>query len=172
MTQIHNGFTDEDMEKIKLMKFYAKHVMERAYVSGFLAGGCYTSWYHQEVPKDFDIFVTYNESKKLIMNHAKDVKRYRLSDGAYLNNAHIEHAVLDTETNIQYILVNYKHRKEIIDHFDAEHTAVSYDPLIDKLYVSASTLECIKKKILKPHKGNKIVHWREHKFKLKGFKIA
>jgi hypothetical protein len=171
MTQTQNSFTDIDMEKINIMKASAMNVLKNSLVNGILAGGCFTSWLHKEVPKDFDVFVISETCKNDIREYASDVLRFQVSDDAYLKNDSIEHVVLDTLTQIQYILVKYKTRKEIIDHFDAEHTAVSYDPLTDKLYISLSTYECIKNKILKPHNNNKILEWRRDKFIKKGFKL-
>jgi len=170
MTQTQTQ-TQFDDEKIKFMKEAAKSVMDHSLVPGILAGGCFTSWYHQEVPKDFDIFVIDEDRKYTIRKVAFNDHRFTISDGAYLNNGNIEQVILDTQTKVQYILVKYKTRKEIIDHFDAEHTAVSYDRDQDKLYISPSTYECIKNKIIKPHNNNKIAHWRVHKFKHKGFKL-
>ena len=171
MTETHKHFSSEDMEKINILKASARNVLFNSLVDGILAGGCFTSWHHQEVPKDFDVFVISETCKNDMREYASDVLRFQVTDGTYLKNNSIEYVVLDTQTQIQYIFVKYKTRKEIIDHFDAEHTAVSFDPFTDKLYISQSTYDCIKNKILKPHNNNKIFEWRRDKFIKKGFKL-
>jgi hypothetical protein len=162
--------TEFDLEKIKIMKQSARHVLENSLVKGILAGGCFTSWYHQEVPKDFDLFVTDQSHKEIILACSTELNRFKFTDGEYMGNPSIERAILDTQTKIQYVLVKYKTRKEIIDHFDAEHSAVSYDHSHDQLYISPSTYECIKNKIIKPHGSNKIQPWRVARFLKRGFK--
>jgi hypothetical protein len=163
--------TEFDMEKINIMKESAKHVVRTSsLVNGILAGGCFTSWYHQEVPKDFDLYVTDQSHKEIILACSTELGRFKFTYIEYMGNPSIEHVILDTQTKIQYILVKYKTRKEIIDSFDAEHTAVSYDHDNDKLYMSPSTYQCIKNKVLMNHNGNSIAPWRVNKFKSRNFK--
>jgi hypothetical protein len=168
----HNDFSAENIMKIEFLKSKAKELMT-INVTGILAAGCFTSWYHQEEPRDYDIFIyDENEKNKITTLLTKfDQDQLVINDGKYLQNDNIEHTFLDKKTKIQYILVKYKNRKEIIDHFDTEHSAISYDPITDKLYTSESTLQCIKSKILKPHNNNKIAEWRRDKFIKKGFKL-
>jgi hypothetical protein len=168
--ELNMTHTEFDMEKINIMKQSARHVLENSLVEGILAGGCFTSWYHQEVPKDFDLFVTDQIHKEIILACSTELNRFKFTDGEYMGNPSIERAILDTQTKIQYVLVKYKTRKEIIDHFDAEHSAVSYDHENDQLYISPSTYECIKNKIIKPHGSNEIQPWRVYKFLKRGFK--
>jgi hypothetical protein len=163
--------TEFDLEKIKIMKESARLVVGKSsLVKGILAGGCFTSWYHQEVPKDFDLYVTVESEKQSILACSTEFGRFKVKDGEYMHNSSIEHVILDTQTKIQYILVKYKTRKEIIDSFDAEHTAVSYDHLNDKLYMSPSTYQCIKNKVLMNHNGNSIALRRVNKFRLRNFR--
>jgi hypothetical protein len=163
--------TEFDMEKINIMKESAKHVVRTSsLVNGILAGGCFTSWYHQEVPNDFDLYVTDQSHKEIILACSTELGRFKVTDGGYMGNPSIERVILDTQTKIQYILVKYKTRKEIIDSFDAEHTAVSYDHVNDKLYMSPSTYQCIKNKVLMNHNGNSIAPWRINKFKSRNFR--
>ena len=163
--------TEFDLEKIKIMKKSAELVVGKSsLVKGILAGGCFTSWYHQEVPKDFDLYVTDEGEKQIILARSTEFGRFKVKDGGYMGNPSIEHVILDTQTMIQYILVKYKTRKEIIDSFDAEHTAVSYDYDNDKLYISPSTYQCIKNKVLVNHNGNSIAPWRVNKFISRNFR--
>ena len=166
------GFEERDMSVIARLKATARTVMMNSLTArGILAGGCFTSWWHIQDPRDYDIFVIDEIEKELLVRLvAADLNRFKLSDKAYMSNDKIENVFLDTKTNIQYILVSYTTRQEVIDHFDAEHACVSYDPIADKLYASPLTIDCIKNKLLKNHNQNKIAPWRVHKFTQRGFK--
>ena len=159
-----------NMEKINIMKQAAKLVLKETPIKGILAGGCFTSWYHQEVPRDFDIFVTNYYQKTALYSMTHNQKgRYTSTDLSYLkSNSNIEAVFLDTQTKIQYIIMKHNTRKQVIAEFDAEHAAVSYED--DNLYISPSTYECIKNKIIRPHGSNQIQPWRIQKFLKKGFK--
>ena len=158
-----------NMEKINIMKQAAKLVLKETPIKGILAGGCFTSWYHQEVPRDFDIFVTNYYQKTAVYDMAFKQSRYTSTDLSYLkSNSNIEAVFLDTQTKIQYIIMKHNTRKQIVDEFDAEHAAVSYED--DNLYISPSTYECIKNKIIRPHGSNQIQPWRIQRFLKKGFK--
>lgn len=166
------GFEERDMSVIARLKATARTViMNSLTAKGILAGGCFTSWWHIQDPRDYDIFVIDEIEKEYLVHFvAADLNRFKLSDKAYMSNDKIENVFLDTKTNIQYILVSYTTRQEVIGHFDAEHACVSYDPIADKLYASPLTIDCIKNKLLKNHNQNKIAPWRVHKFTQRGFK--
>ena len=179
-------FSDNDIVRIGDLKRRAKSLMSQMLQVQdpffgmiklkelVLAGGCFTSWYHGESPKDHDMFILdWTDGKKNLGQWPE--QRYKVSDVSYLNainlNAKLVDVILDKQTNIQYILTKYKTREELINHFDVEHACVSYAPAIDKLYISPLTFDCIKNKKLRPHNGNKIASWREFKFKQKGFTL-
>ena len=69
-----------NMEKINLMKGSSRHILENSLVKGILAGGCFTSWYHQEVPTDFDLFVTDQSQKDIILACSTEIGRFNFSD--------------------------------------------------------------------------------------------
>jgi hypothetical protein len=154
-------------------RFFGMMITETRFV---LAGGCFTSWYHGESPKDHDVFVLDWKGGKVFagafLSWPED--RYKIGDINYLkamnHSAKLVDIILDKQTNVQYIMTEYKTREELIKHFDVEHACVSYTPHDDKLYVSPLAFDCIKNKKLMAHSG-KIAHWRKHKFKLKGFKL-
>lgn len=136
-----------------------------------LAGGCFTSWYHGESPKDHDVFVLDWKGGKVFGDKQQwPEDRYKIGDINMNHSAKLVDIILDKQTNVQYIMTEYKTREELIKHFDVEHACVSYTPHDDKLYVSPLAFDCIKNKKLVAHSG-KIAHWRKHKFKLKGFKL-
>lgn len=141
-----------------------------------LAGGCFTSWYHGESPKDHDVFILGWNGNKLEPDVWPE-ERYKLSDANYLNainhKAKIVDVILDKQTKIQYIFTQYATREELMKSFDVEHACVSYTPHDDKLYISPLTFDCIKNKKLMAHNGDikSVAAWRLHKFREKGFKL-
>lgn len=145
-----------------------------------LAGGCFTSWFHREEPNDYDVFILNNDLKAnalLDQLARRTPDEYKVSDVVYLNNANnkgnITKVVLEKSTRIQYIVTKYKTREELISHFDSEHACISYSPSDDKLFISRSTYDCMKNKVLKSHNGNAIPEWRVSKFiDKRGFKFA
>jgi hypothetical protein len=144
-----------------------------------IAGGCFTSFLHDEKPKDIDIFVLDNlEAIKTAMKH--------LHDGDHIVNdeQHYDKSASKLNTNIvnvvnrkvdgvkyQWIFTRYKTRQELIKHFDFVHTKVSYDPITDKLYLSPETYHAIMNKELIKNGNNIIAIWRYDKFDRKGWKI-
>lgn len=169
------AFTHEDRLRIYEMKRRAREYMSHMHVNGdILAGGCFVSMVHGEPVKDYDIFA-YNQSSKMRLNEAllKDkTLRYTIRDGKYLNNGRIDQIIDDGQSKAQFIICDYPDREAVIDHFDVEHACVSYEYPKDILHISPLTWHCIKNKILKPHKGNRIQQWRQDKFIKKGFKLA
>jgi hypothetical protein len=145
-----------------------------------LAGGCFSSWFHLEEPTDYDMFILNNDQRAI--RHLEQLAErtpdaYKVSDEEYLNNANnkgnITKVVLEKSTRVQYIVTKYKTREELISHFDCEHACVSYSPSDDKLFISRSTYDCMKNKVLKSHNGNAIPEWRVSKFiDKRGFKFA
>ena len=140
-----------------------------------LAGGCFTSFFHNEMSKDLDVFILDDAKFSSSLSRALDYMpsdRKVESDLNYLNNdrKNIKRIVLDKLTKVQYIVTDYKTREELLNSFDAEHTCVSF--VRDKLYFTKETFDCVKNKNLKPHKGNKIAAWRQDKFIKRGFTLA
>jgi len=186
-TTTTENFSPQDVARIGDLKKRATAITElmKKYQSNFfsvigdhrfvLAGGCFTSWYHGELPKDHDMFILDWYGGKVFDDKLQwSEERYKLSDENYLNamshNKMIVDVILDKMTNVQYILTKYKTREELIKHFDVEHACVSYVPANDKLYVSPLTFDCIKNKKLRSHNG-KIADWRQLKFMQKGFTL-
>ena len=148
-----------------------EHEMDKVVV----AGGCFTSIFHHEMVKDYDVFILDDAKLNSTLSRALDYMpsdRKVESDLNYLNNdrKNIKRIVLDKVTKVQYIVTDYKTRQELLDSFDAEHACVSF--VRDKLYFTQETFDCIKNKRVKPHKGNKIAVWRQDKFIKRGFTLA
>jgi hypothetical protein len=128
--------------------------------------------------KDYDVFILDDRDTRQVffdsIETAKKINpdRFQESDLNYLNNGstkNIHRITLDKLTKVQYIVTTYKTRKDLLESFDAEHACVSYQA--GKLYISPLTFDCIKRKIIKAHKGNTIAVWRVDKFTKKGFKF-
>jgi hypothetical protein len=174
-------FTSDEEKSILYMKararnFFISDVLRNV----ILAGGCFTSWFHLEEPTDYDMFILNNDQRaiRLLEQLAERTPdAYKVSDEEYLNNANnkgnITKVVLEKSTRVQYIVTKYKTREELISHFDCEHACVSYSPSDEKLFISRSTYDCMKNKVLKSHNGNAIPEWRVSKFiDERGFKFA
>ena len=185
-------FTQDDLKKIAYLKEAGNTVMDNMYRSivapnqitldnnpnVVFAGGAFTSLYHDEMVKDYDVFILNDpDTRRIFFDSIETAKkinpdRFQESDLNYLNNGstkNIHRITLDKSTKVQYIVTTYKTRKELLDSFDAEHACVSYQA--GKLYISPLTFDCIKRKIIKAHKGNTIAVWRVDKFTKKGFKF-
>lgn len=140
------------------------------------AGGFFTSLYHEEHAKDVDIFILDDQkTRDYILNRVSESRtsvlgRYTIrNDVSYMNNSNLMTIVDDNITKHQYIFTKYKTRQALLNHFDVEHACVSYQN--DSLFITPLTLDCIKRKVLKNHRQNKIAPWRQDKFIKKGFKF-
>lgn len=160
-----------------------------------LAGGCFSSIFHEEIVRDYDVFVLKTEKSVLydvgnrLLNHLHQVSaddlrnkenfeeaKIRFGNSSYLNNSNnggkITNTIFNRQTKIQYIFTEYKTREELIDHFDCEHACVSLDLETETLYISRDTYDCINAKTIKKHKNNTILDWRKQKFAERRWKIS
>lgn len=191
ITASPNKFSDVETAQIYKLKQQARDLLDnkdRNQINLFdyipkkyvvLAGGCFTSWYHGQRPKDYDVFILKNKHHSKLIDHFNALcrvspKRFQSTDMEYIrahnHTAKITNVFIDNDTKVQYILTEYETRKDLIDHFDAEHCCVSYEVETDKIFVSPLALDCIENKRLMPHKQSEIAAWRESKFKARGFK--
>lgn len=138
-----------------------------------MAGGCFTSWYHNEPAKDIDVFIL-NERDimdALFTVVQKDPDRFKVGNSSYMTNAKVSYTAFDTATQIQYIVSEYKTREELLDHFDLEHDCISF--VENKLYITRDAFDAMRTKTLKNHKGNKPPDWRMNKFHIdRGFRVG
>jgi hypothetical protein len=138
-----------------------------------MAGGCFTSWYHNEPLKDIDVFIldsTYI-ADALFDCVKQDEYRFKVGNSSYMTNAKVSYTAFDTATQIQYIVSEYKTREELLDHFDLEHDCISF--VENKLYISREAFDAMRTKTLKNHKGNKPADWRINKFLIdRGFRVG
>ena len=181
------SFTDVEVAIINELKRLAVKVCEnpplKVYVNvpHILAGGCFTSWYHKQEPKDYDVFFLNCHSKNFIIDCFTDSFWETNKDHltwtdpkAYWPNAEnlAEIANLDwAGSKYQFIFTKYQTREELMSEFDYIHTQVSYASNENKLYISRATYDAIKNKKLVPNKNVKPQLWRANKFTAQGWSV-
>ena len=144
-----------------------------------IAGGFFASVLNVEPPNDTDVFILNNNVNKfsyLIYTNEPDpsgsVWSVRSDGGAYLKNPRIKSLALNKDTKVQYILTDYKDRKELLTDFDFVHCTTSYVPPEDKLYITREAYDCIMKKELRNNKKDEPAMWRKDKFVNRGWRYA
>lgn len=139
-----------------------------------MAGGCFTSWYHNEPVKDIDVFILNQRDimDALFTVVQKDPDRFEfVGNSSYMTNAKVSYTAFDTATHIQYIVSECKTREELLDHFDLEHDCISF--VENKLYITRDAFDAMRTKTLKNHKSNKAADWRINKFLIdRGFRVG
>lgn len=138
-----------------------------------IAGGCFTSWFHGDEPKDIDVFFygdddqrDYFASLLARINTTHPLTHSCVRSAYHVNNDQITD-VFNELSGFQFILTKYKTREELIKHFDYSHCMVSFDG--DKLYISRETYDAIKNKHLIVNNNERIAEWRTAKFLARGF---
>lgn len=173
-------FSKEDIDRIQYMRDMARMIMNDHAAghmkTAILAGGCFYSWYHNENPKDVDIYINDKFDKEFIeawiasMNKVNP-SRFKKSQDYAINNNIIDDVHLDITNNYQYIITKPRIRKEIVETFDFVHCMISYSKSTGKLYVRPDALDCIKNKVLRVNNPNRIADYRIKKFLSRGFKF-
>ena len=129
--------------------------------------------------KDIDVFIL--NSNAVLYGHLtyvgevdpfNNVWEVR-NDKNYMNgNPHILGVTTNKTTKFQYILTDFKDRKELLADFDFVHCTVSYVPAEDKLYITREAYDCIMKKELRNNKKDEPAMWRKDKFTSRGWSYA
>lgn len=174
MTDIEKPFTEEETNRIVRAKEIIKQIFQsRIHLHStdriVIAGGAFSSIFHNEKPRDYDIFLLKGSKG---YEFSTDDDRFKFSDVRYMNNDKITKVVLDTETNFQYIFTEFDTREELINHFDMVHCCVSYVPDEDKMYISPLVYNTIMKRVVKPNGNKTIADWRYDKMIKRGWKNA
>jgi hypothetical protein len=182
----------EELTRIEIDAVNAlkERVKERMYVLGItgdmqkwpglvVAGGCFTSIWYNEEPRDYDIFMLDTPSAPLFdaTLNSLTTKPIKNDDYTY-KNPNIK-CVYTQKSSLggtrQYIFSKFKTVKELLNDFDLKHTRVAYDG--DKLYISPSAVRAIDNKWLIPHKEKKPPYSarqqaRFKKFLARGYKLG
>jgi hypothetical protein len=154
---------------------YSKHIV--------IAGGCWTSLFHGETPRDIDVFILNDKKAKgMLHTHIQQVKFKNpsseiIKEGSsnYMDNDSIEYTAFDTITKLQFITTKYPTRQKLVEHFDMVHCCVSYTPWDDKLYISRDVYDTImKKEIRSNQKGimELVKPYRITRMQERGWKVA
>lgn len=150
-------------ESLRLNEIFKKNVV--------IAGGCFTSWYHGERPKDYDIFVIGNPEEQTKVKNVLESMLVGLVECSEIykrGNDKIIGVWQDKNLN-QIIYTHYKTRQELIEHFDFTHCMISYYE--DKIHLTRKTFDAIANKHLIPNQKDRIAEWRLEKFKSRGFTV-
>jgi hypothetical protein len=126
-----------------------------------IAGGCWTSLFHGDTPRDIDVFILNDKkTKDMVHTHIQQVKFKNpsseiIKEGSsnYMDNDSIEYTAFDTITKLQFITTKYATRRELVAHFDMLHCCVSYTPWDDKLHISRDVYDTIMKKEIRAQSG-------------------
>jgi len=126
-----------------------------------IAGGCWTSLFHGDSPKDIDVFILNdNKTKNMVHHHIEQIKFKNpsseiIKEGSsnYMDNDSIEYTAFDTITKLQFITTKYPTREKLVEHFDMVHCCVSYTPWDDKLYISRDVYDTIMKKEIRSNQA-------------------
>lgn len=170
-----NTFDHNETQKILDMKNKARILFEALRLYDIfknnvvIAGGCFTSWYHGEHPKDYDIFVIGNLEEQAKVQNVFESMLVGLVDVTqdYKRDNDKILGVWQDKNHKQIIYTHYKTREELIQHFDFTHCMVSY--YADKIHLTRKTFDAIVKKHLIPNQKSRIAEWRVEKFKSRGF---
>jgi hypothetical protein len=145
-----------------------------------VAGGCFTSMWYNEEPRDYDLFMLDTPSAPLFdatLNTIHGSSKPTKNDDYTYKNPNIKCVYTQKDSmggTRQYIFSKFKTVKELLNDFDLKHTRVAYDG--DKLYISPSALRAIDNKWIIPHKEKKPYSRRQvariNKFLARGFKLG
>jgi hypothetical protein len=141
-----------------------------------IAGGYFASALNNKAFKDIDVFIL-NGRRDIYdsfvpSNAEQQGWQVRGDAAAYLENSHIKATALNPVNKVQYILTDYKDRKELLNNFDYRHCTVSYVPSTKLMYVTRGAFDDIISNTLTPNGDNVPKGWRKHKFLNRGWRLA
>lgn len=145
-----------------------------------LSGSSISSIYHNERPKDFDLWCKDADRLPYIMKaitekYSDQIMTYSeqdgydsLREGNQGDKKLITHNAITLKGNLQFItLGTYKSQRQM---FDFMHCLPYYDLQNDKFYISENQMNYIaSKKLVRNPIGKVPVHWRVEKFKNRGW---
>lgn len=156
--------------------------------NAIVAGGCFASLFHVSKPNDYDIFILQEDSNREKLFHFLEEQTHtnhsqwkHNKDVEYLENPNIDSTftyenITGFHIKLQYIFTKFKTREELLNDFDFVHccTSMTLDPNDPHLYITPTTYESIRNKVLKnnPKCNRKPKQWRIDKFISRGWKIA
>lgn len=152
--------------------------LDRGIADVVIAGGFFASSLNMESHNDIDVFILNNNvSKYSYLTYVNEPDPsgavWTITHGKhYMNsNPHVLGVTTNKDTKVQYILTDFKDRKELLADFDFVHCTTSYVPADDKLYITRESYDCIVKKELRNNKKEEPADWRIDKFMSRGWKF-
>jgi len=182
MIPVDQVFTPDDIHDISLLKTKAEKTFSTGIAASLtdaaiLAGGCFSSWLHGEIPNDFDFyFLDTSENNTLyrdwflpVLADNKQYNCFKVGHSYSKFNPKIKEVWNHSTYNAQYIWTHYKTREELISDFDFVHTQISYLRTPGKsegtLFVSKQTLDAMNSRVLISTGKQSICQYRVDKFK-------
>lgn len=137
----------------------------------FLAGGCFTSIFHNGEPKDYDFYIM--AGNNAVENLVVEDLKFRILNKAFPNatvttsiyaakNPMIKEVWTDPTTKTQFMFTNYTSRLEIINDFDFVHCKASFQS--HNLYITREIYDAINNKQLVVNNPNNVTQSRIIKF--------
>lgn len=148
-----------------------------------LSGSSISSIYHNETPKDFDLWCKDAEmlphiEKAIKEKYSDQIMTYgeqdgydNLRDGNQGHAPLITHNAITLKGNIQFItLGTYENQRKL---FDLVHCLPYYDLELNTFYISPHQMDCVANKKLVTNPGGKTpTDWRIGKFQKRGWTWA
>jgi hypothetical protein len=146
-----------------------------------VAGGCFASFLHNELPHDIDVFILDDaKTKEYVRYYVDDAAsrgkpdRFKIGSSNYMDNDKIEYTAFDMNNKLQFVTTSYTTRAELIAHFDMVHCCISYTPYNDKLYITREVFDTIKNTLIRSNQCGimeLVAPWRISKMEERGWKI-
>lgn len=144
-----------------------------------IAGGVFTSLFHDEPIKDVDVFILKPgiNPEITLLNQVMRYKegnwniKYRFNEEDDYYNPHIFGVADHVESKVQYVLTDHTNRQDLLKDFDFLHSTVSYHE--GKLHINRETYDAIaNKKLISQNLKKEPKKTRVLKFLNKGFAKA
>lgn len=141
-----------------------------------IAGGIFTSLFHDEPIKDIDVFILKPGMTPAITLFNRLIKykegnwniKYRFNEEDDYYNPHVFGVADHVESKVQYILTDHTNRQDLLKDFDFIHSTVSYHE--GKLHINRETYDAIaNKKLIRQNLKKEPKKTRVMKFLNKGF---
>jgi hypothetical protein len=191
LAQAKKTFSDPEIMKIMMMKEMARNtflsernignVISYANLGNVppigsivvAAGGFFYSTFHNETPRDFDVFIL---AQVEAISPKIKTPGLTLVGGNFdysRNNPFIIEAfsIKDDPYKVNYVVTRYQRREEMIGEFDYVHCCVSYSSYDNMLYISRQTYNAIRDKTLVVNNSYRLEDYRKQKFLDRGFKV-
>lgn len=145
----------------------------------FIAGGSFSSVWHDEIPRDIDVYVLNRPKAQLELNlNVFDSLRTTDETNPYNHSKHIvsvgtlkeKYKWSRSPVSVQIIFTKHNTRKEVLEEFDMVHCRMSH--ALGKLYFTESTLKAIENKMAISYNGHTVEKYRCDRLKARGWDVC